>query len=174
MWDRPNQPIVRTALILTAASGAPTASGQVSLWNQSGTLQCRTPGGQDLAFGGDIFTVPLDLASCRSGNIVARQFPAFAGVVTRADFQFTKMPTTSGRSCTIQLGVGSGSMSGGVFSLAYVSGAAMTAARTAATALTGSNSFTTSGEITATVATETDASFAEGAGVLTIFVAPTA
>lgn len=42
-WDKPNGPFYRIGYVLTQASGAPSASGQVSLWNQSGTLQVQTP-----------------------------------------------------------------------------------------------------------------------------------
>lgn len=158
------------------ASGNMIASGLYGVVSISGQLMFKTPAESYLPIVGEATGVPVDLASTRSGNIIVRQSLGAPGVIARADFQYTKMPTvaSSGKACTVQIGIGSGSASGGVVTLTYLSGAALQAQRVSATAFTGGNAFASGQEVTATISTETNSSFADGAGVLTLYYGPPA
>ena len=75
MWDRTNGPIVRTSFVIANSSGAPSASGQVSLWALSGAMQLSTPLSGSLNLGdpltrlglGFTDTVTTPFASGRGG-----------------------------------------------------------------------------------------------------------
>lgn len=172
--DQNRNKVVAGLELTRQASGGFLTSGNVGLVNVSGQLQVKTGAGSYVQLASEAVCVPVDLASTGSGNIIIRQQPGIPGTIAGADFQFVKMPTTSGRACTVQIGIGSGQCSGGVLTLSYKSGGAMTADRVSATAITGQGSFTSGQEITATIATATNGSFAEGLGAITLHFGPPA
>ena len=167
-----NRVVNVAAIGITSQSGTPILSGYVGLWNNSGTPQLRTYGGADVVPGNSIINVPVLLAQCASGNIIGRVQPGYACRVLAVDLQAVQAPTTSGRTGSFQVGVGSGSCSGGVVA-ATVTNMSL-GARVAGTAITGANTVGTSGEITITVAAAASGAFAEGQGNFSIRLGPPA
>jgi hypothetical protein len=169
MWDKQNGPIVRTSYIVANSSGAPSASGQTSIWSLSGALQVTGPTGGVTTLGQSLHTVPVVMAALVSGSVAARFEPGFACRVTGLDLQGVQAPGTSG-SATFQLAIQGVSASGGV--VTAIAGNLAVGTRTAGTAVTGANTVGTSGEITASVVANLSGAFAAGQGALVFKLAP--
>jgi hypothetical protein len=169
MYDRTNGPIARTGYIITTDTSAPSASGQVAIWNQSGTgLAITSPGATTTALGRYVATIPAVLASCLSGQVVARLSPDHAARALSLDYVGAQAPGNSG-SAVFQLGIGGTSASGGVLTL--TAGNVSGFARVSATAITGANA-TVSGEFTLTCTNTNSGAFAGGQGAFYLKLAP--
>ena len=91
MWDRTNGPIARTAVILTNSSGAPSYSGQVSLWSLSGALQLGTPLSGNLSLGD-----PMQRLGFRFTDTVTNPFVSGqAGIWRNSGFVQVRTPTAA-------------------------------------------------------------------------------
>jgi len=159
-WDRPNQPIKRTALLATPQATNPLVSGDAGFWNQSGTPQFQTPGGLNVSLGAEWLTAPVLLAQCSSGTVVARVPYNTNFALGGFHLSATQSPGASG-SATFQLGINGNSVSGGVITATANNLSGLS--RITGTAITG-NAQSNSGEITVTVATAASGAFGGGQG----------
>lgn len=160
------------ALGLTPLATCPVKTGQVGVWNNSGTPKIRQAGGGDVTPGAQVITVPVLLSQAISGAIPVRIFPRYAGKVTAADLLSTQPPTTTSKGATLQIQISTVALSGGIFTCTST-GLATLGTRQAATTIVGSNAFSATQEIIVSVSAAA-AAFAEGEALLSLVIGPPA